>query len=162
MTIILIEIGDTRYRSQHCIYQFDRKFKTFFWNVFSFLTEFLYTYDFYICLPWTISNISIEYFLSNCISCVGSHCFKSLRKFEFRTIEPERYRIEWEKKKHDHIRQSIRYLDFCVVVVIVSIVVMYHVVSSWFLQSYNIIIIIVLSSVNEDTMRLDVTGGKAS
>ena len=40
-----------------------------------------------------------EYFLSNCISCVGSHCFKSLRKFEFRTIEPERYRIESERKK---------------------------------------------------------------
>ena len=57
-----------------------------------------------------------EYFLSNCIS----HCFKSLRKFEFRTIEAERYRIESErKKKHDHIRQSIRYLDFCVVVVVV-------------------------------------------
>ena len=77
-------------------------------------------------------QISIEYFLSNCISCVGSQCFKSLRKFEFRTIEAERYRIESERKKHDHIRQSIRYLDFCVVVVVVvvSIVVMYHVVSS--------------------------------
>jgi len=72
---------------------------------------------------------SIEYFLSNCISCEGSQCFKSLRKFEFRTIEAERYRIESERKKHDHIRQSIRYLDLCVVVV-VSIVVMYHVVSS--------------------------------
>jgi len=162
MTIILIEIGDTRYRPPTLYTNLTENSKHFLKCFLSFNWIPLHLW-FFICLPWTISNISIEYFLSNCIWCVGSHCFKSLRKFEFRTIEPERYRIESEReKKHDHIRQSIRYLDFCVVVVIVSIVVMYHVVSSWFLQSYNIIIIIVLSSVNEDTMRLDVTGGKAS
>lgn len=97
MTIILIEIGDAKYRP-NTVFQFDRKSKRKFQMS---LIECFSPMILYILM----STMNYFKYPSNIfcqivyISCVGSQCFKSLRKFEFRTIEAERYRIESERKK---------------------------------------------------------------